>query len=338
MGHQEIKLAVAGLDEETIAALDGDWSEFPPARRAAFALARQLTYEPYRVGDAEIDRLRKDYTDLQILEMVFSIAGNNTINRWKEGTGVPQEKEGINFLRGVDKPPDPKRPLPIKSFLTPTPEKYKDAVSKVAPVQFDERTDKPTRLTVCRRPALESREETAKALEACRQRTPRLPLVEVDKARELLGKDWPQGPLPQWVRLLANFPRDGKARIVSLRAAEEEGDLPPLLKAQVSWIVARQDRAWYAAGLARQRLKGLGWSDDRIYQLDGSWKDFTPAERALFTVARKLAASPIVLTDDEVALALKLTGPREVVQLISYTTGRAFFDRVTEAAGLQLEE
>jgi hypothetical protein len=33
-----------------------------------------------------------------------------------------------------------------------------------------------------------------------------------------------------------------------------------------------------------------------------------------------------------------LAGPRDVVQLISYTTGRASFDRITEAAGLQLEE
>ena len=60
-------------------------------------------------------------------------------------------------------------------------------------------------------------------------------------------------------------------------------------------------------------------------------------ERALFTVARKLAASPVVLTDDDVALALKLAGPRDVVQLISYVTNRASFDRITEAAGLQLE-
>jgi hypothetical protein len=44
-----------------------------------------------------------------------------------------------------------------------------------------------------------------------------------------------------------------------------------------------------------------------------------------------------VLTDDDVARALKATGPREVVQLIHYTTGRAFFNRLTEAAGLQLE-
>ncbi len=161
--------------------------------------------------------------------------------------------------------------------------------------------------------------------------------MEETKARAILADDCPQGSLPQWVRLLANFPRDGKSRIVGLRAADEKGDLKPLLKAQVSWIIARHDRAWYAVGEAKRRLKELGWSDERIYQLDGNWAGFTPAERTLFTLARQLAASPIVLTDEEVTRALKLTGPREVVQLISYTTGRAFFDRVTEAAGLRLE-
>jgi hypothetical protein len=162
--------------------------------------------------------------------------------------------------------------------------------------------------------------------------------VPEDKARSIAPGDWPKGPPPQWVRLLASFPRDGKSRITGLRAAEDKGDLTPRLKAQVSWIIARQDRAWYAVGEAQRRLKELGCSDTEIYNLDGDWADFTPAERALFTVARQLAASPIVLTDDEVERTLKLTGPREVVQLISYTTGRSFFDRVTEAAGLQLEK
>ena len=79
---------------------------------------------------------------------------------------------------------------------------------------------------------------------------------------------------------------------------------------------ARQDRF-------RQRLKELGWSDDQIYTLDGSWEAFTPAERAMFLAAKKLAASPIVLTDADVAQALKLTSPRDVVQLIRYVTTRA---------------
>ena len=326
------------MKEEEIAALDGDWTEFPADRRAAFALARKITLEPHRVGDADIDSLRKHYTDLQILEIIFSVSGKNSMNRWKEGAGVPQSKDGSGFLRRASKPPPPDRLLPVESFLTPTPEKFKDRVSKVAPLATDTAGGEPSRLAVCKRPPLESRAEVEKALEACRKRTPRLPLVAEAKARTILPADWPQGPLPQWVRLLANFPRDGKGRIVALRAAEASGNLKPLLKAQVSWIIARQDRARYAIGKAKRRLRELGVSEEQIYKLDGSWEDFTPAERALFTVARKLAATPIVLTDDDVAQALKLTSPREVVQLIDYTTGRAFFDRVTEAAGLQLEE
>ncbi len=88
---------------------------------------------------------------------------------------------------------------------------------------------------------------------------------------------------------------------------------------------------------SKRRLKEQGISDDQIYDLDGSWDSFTPAERSLFTVARNLAASPIVLTDNEVTEAIKLNSPREVVQLIHYVTGRAFFNRVTEAAGLPAE-
>jgi len=46
----------------------------------------------------------------------------------------------------------------------------------------------------------------------------------------------------------------------------------------------------------------------------------------------------VVLTDADVAQAVKLAGARDVVQLISYTTNRASFDRLTESAGLQLEK
>jgi hypothetical protein len=333
-----MKLAVAGLKEDEIAALDGDWAEFTPAQRAAFALARKLTYEPYRITDADIHGLRKHFTDLQILEMVLSVAGNNALNRWKEGVGVPQSKDLSGFLRKAETPPTLDHLLPTKSFLTPTSEKYQNAVSKVAPLRLDTPTEESSRLVFCHPLPLEDRVEVEKALAICRERTPRLPLVDETTARRILPNDWPRDPLPQWVRLLANFPKEGKSRLLSLRAAEEKGDLTPLLKAQVSWIVARQDRAWYALGVAKHRLGQLGWSEDEVYKLDGSWAEFTPAERALFTMARKLAGAPIVLTDEDVARAVKLVGPRDVVQLISYTTNRASFDRITEAAGLQLEK
>jgi alkylhydroperoxidase family enzyme len=331
-----MKLAVAGLKEEEIAALDGDWLEFSPVERAAFAFARKLTYEPYRIGDVDINELRKHFKDLQILEMTLSIAGNNAINRWKEGIGVPQSKDLSSFARRSEKPAAADGHLPVKSFLTPTPEPYRTKITKVAPVLRDAQTSAAKDVCVSSRPPLEAPGEVEKMLDSCRKRTPRLPLAPERLARSLLPAGSPQGPLPQWVLLLANFPTDGKSRVAGIHAAEEKGNLTPLLKAQVSWIIARQDRAWYALGETQRRLRALHQSDQQIYQLDGDWSGFDPATRALFTVAKKLAASPMVLAADDVAQAVKLAGPRDVVQLIHYTTVRAAFNRITEVAGLQL--
>ncbi len=295
-----------------------------------------MSFEPHLIGDGDIQSLRKHYTDLQILEMIVSVAGNNSTNRWKEGAGIPQSKSSANFLRSATKAQPMGRPLPIETYLTPTSDRYASRVTSTAPLASDD-AGRPTRLTVQKRPPLAPRSDVQRALADCRQRTTRLPLVDEAKAKEIVAEAWPHQRVPQWVRLLANFPREGKSRISTLRRGDEEGDLSPLLKAQVSWIIARQDRAWYAVGQSQRRLKDLGWSDDQVYTLDGDWQGFTAAERAQFTLARDLAASPIVLTDSDVAEALKQTSPRDVVQLITYTTGRSFFDRVTEAAGLQLE-
>jgi alkylhydroperoxidase family enzyme len=338
LGHQEQKLAAAGFSEDQIAALDFDWERFTPAHQAAFGYARKLTYEPHKIGDADIEKLREHYTDLQIHEMTMSVAGNNSINRWKEGTGVPQSASGGNFFRRAEGALPKDRALPIESFLTPTPAEFEKTVTKVAPLQRDAKTGSPSRLAVSTRPALETCDAVEAALENCRHRKARLPLVSEGEARAVLGDVAPEGALPQWIRLFANFPNEARIRVPNLRSAEEKGDLTPVLKAQVSWIIARQDRAWYATGLAQARLRQLGQTDDQIYALDGGWNDFTPAERALFTAARKLAATPVVLIDDDVQEAMKQTGPREVVQLITYVTGRALFDRITEAAGLQLEQ
>ena len=322
LGHQEGKLLNAGMTEDEIAALDGDWVGLSEKDRAAYAFARKFTLSPHTMTDADVAGLKRHFTEMQVLEMVLSMAGNNQINRWKEGAGVPQGRGGMSGRRTADaKAEKPKEDKP-HSYDTPTSDAYK---AKVAAV-----TDGATGIacpTVCVRPPLEPAEA---GLTAARNRTPRLPLVDEAKAKEVVG----DGPAPQWVRLLANFPQAGKGRVLAQRTAEDKGDLSPLTKAQVSWVVARQDRAWYAAEEARKRLLGLGQTEADIAKLDGDWKDCTPADRARFVLAKNLAASPVVLTDADVAEAVKQIGPRDTVQLISYVTVRASFDRITEAAGL----
>jgi hypothetical protein len=113
----------------------------------------------------------------------------------------------------------------------------------------------------------------------------------------------------------------------------------------MDWVIARQDRAWYAAALALEQMREAGIPQDQIDLLDREIKtadlstgDSKPEdhERAILLIARNLAASPIVLTDRQVELAVKLVGPRAVTQAINYTAYRAAFDRITEAAGLGL--
>jgi alkylhydroperoxidase family enzyme len=338
LGHQEQKLSAVGMTDDQIAALDFDWLQYPEDERAAFAYARKITWEPHRLSDADFSALREHYTDLQILEMTLSTAWNNAINRWKEGLGVPQEQRGEMFFsnKSADIPAD--RPLPLESFLTPTSDEYQSSVSLIATVGDDARTGAQAAGGINTRAPLESRADVQAKLSSISHREPRLPLVDEAKTRELLGDAAPEGTIPNWMRLLANFPNDGLGRAAACNEIESEaGVLSPLTKAQVAWIVARQDRAWYATGLAFQRLRALGQSEDDIYALDGDWSQFPSDQRAVFTFARALANTPIALTDSQFAEVLSQSGPETCVQLINYTVGRVYFDRVTEAAGLPLE-
>ena len=81
----------------------------------------------------------------------------------------------------------------------------------------------------------------------------------------------------------------------------------------------------------------LGQSEDQIFRLDGDRTTWSEADQALFTFAQHLAASPIALTDEDAVLALKLNSPAQVVQTINHVASCAYFNRVTEAAGLALE-
>lgn len=330
IGHQESKLLAAGRSEDEIAALDGDWASHSPAERAAFAYARKLSYEPHLISDADIEALRQHYSDLEILEMTVSIGRNQIMNRSHEAVGAAQRRDEGGYSRSEDP-----NQLPRGSYLTPTSDRFRNLVTTTAPVVFE--NGAPTRRVVSQRPPLESWSEVEKALEACRTRKPRLPLVDEATARRVLGENAPEGALPAWILLLANFPSDGVGHVNTVLSTEQHGDISPLLKAQLAWIVARQDRAWYAAAEALARLRKQGQSDEQIQLLDGDWKSFSDRDRALFRVAKKLAASPVVLTDSDVANAVSVAGPRDTVQAMNYATIRSFFNRVTEAAGLPCE-
>jgi alkylhydroperoxidase family enzyme len=332
LGHQEIKLAGTGLSDDQIAALDVNWSDFTPAEQAAFAFTRKLTYEPHAVTDQDVAALRKHYTDLQTLEIIFTVAGNNATNRWTGSLAIPPEPDGTGMLRsGGDTKGE------YRTFLRPTSDRFKDTVSIVAPLGEVRKGETAARPVAAKRPAPEDRAAVDAALAACRGRAPLLPLVEEEKARALLPADWPKEALPGWVRLLANFPKHGIARAASLRQAETKGNLLPRLKALVAWVSARHDRAWYALGQARLRLLNLGMKEDALYAAENG-EGLGEAEKLAVDFAAKLSARPFDVCDDDFTQLRKHYKDTEVAELIYHTGNAVFFNRLTEAARLRLED
>ncbi len=317
LGHQEQKLLSAGLDDDRIAALDGDWGQFTPAEQAAFAFTRKLTYEPYLIGDDDIARLKAHYNDAQVFEIVSLVSRYNSTNRWTDSLGIPQEDH--------------------RNFKTPTVEKYRRFVTTVAPVDPSKPKGTSAPAAMAQRPPLESRGDVEAALAQCQKRTPRIPLADESAARALLPDDYPAGALPQWVRLMLDNAKAGAGSVASYRILAEKGRLNPKMRAQMAWVAARHDRAWYALGQARQRLRTLGQNDTEIFALDNPTEGFTPAEQQVFKFSRKLTVAPQLIVDSDIARLREHFSDSEVAEIVHRVTTAAYFDRLTESAGLQLE-
>ena len=318
LGHQEYKLSAAGLTDDEIAALDGDWDALTPNLRAAVLFTRQLTVAPHTVTPADVAALAKHFTPNQCSEIVLAVGGFNAMNRWTDGLNIPGEASGEFFGKEGKK---------VASFGTPASPKYADFVSKVA--ALPEKCVKASAPAWPARPKLEDRAAVEAAWAATR--TPLLPVAPDAKA---LGFET---TAPNWAKLLAVFPGSMKGRAAGLKAGMEAGKLSPRLKAGVAWVAAREDRAWYALAVARDRLKATGMTDDQVFGLDGDAAALPEKERRALAFARKLSAAPATVTDTDVEALRKEFTDFEVAELVHHVCNAAFFDRVTETARLPLD-
>jgi len=299
-----------------LAALDGDWAEFDDAQRAAFAFARKLSFEPYSVTDADLAPLKSHYNDKQLVEIVNAIAGFNATNRW---TGPLRIKQDVLF-----------------KFVRPTSEKYSTGISKVISVDTTADTAGSVAPRPRPRPKLESMQEVHAAIITAATRTPRLSLATQEETQALLEESSNDEPAPQWVRLLATLGKSGAERITSYKAVLEKGTLSPRTKAMIAYTAARNDRAWYALGLAVHRLMKEGLTHEQIVALDNPEAITDEKDRETLVFARRITVDPAQITDADFAKMRKLFSDKEVAEILYQTTQAAFFNRLTEAANLQL--
>lgn len=318
LGHQESGLANRGMTDDQLAALDGDWSEFDPARQAAFKFASKLSFEPYAITDKDVDALRAHYTEPQVVEIINAVAGFNSTNRW---TGPLRIKQDVLF-----------------QFTRPTSPSFATKVTRVAPTAAPAGEKGMAAPKSRQRPALESSQEVAKALDAARQRSPRVKLADESATRELLSEQLAGQAPQQWMQLLATMPKSAAEKVTSFQAVFDKGTLDPRSKAIIMYVGARNDRAWYALGHAIARLKKLGFSDEQIAALDQPEKLASQADRELVQFARQITVDPALIDDEDFARMRKLMDDKKVAEVVYVTTQAAFFDRLTEGAGLKLEQ
>jgi hypothetical protein len=100
MGHSEMLLAVAGLNEKALdlrtrRLASGDWSSFPPAERAAFAFARKQGREPWRITAADMQGLIDHFGKERALDVLWWACRCHYMTRVADAFQIPLERENV---------------------------------------------------------------------------------------------------------------------------------------------------------------------------------------------------------------------------------------------------
>ncbi len=311
LGHQELKLRRVGMTDDQIASLDCKWEVFPKAERAAMEFTHKLTMSPQSIGEVDIAKLKSHYSDKEVIDITYTVARYNAVNRWTASTGIPQDQSfGGEEHSQLD---------------TPTSAEFTNIPSKVAP------TDVPPRAE------WESMDAVLSALEAARARTPVVALPSIATAQKVLAADTPGVTPPMWLQAIADLP-------VALdawrqrQAMVRDGKTDATLRALIAWVSARENRAWYAAGHARTRVLALGGNDAALASFSAlELFASQPGHAEALRFARKLTSAPHTIVDADVARLKDHFSDYEVAEIIQITCDANAFDRYTEALRLPLE-
>jgi hypothetical protein len=110
MGHCEMLLAVAGLDDKAVKErvrrlANDDWSGFPAADRAAFAFARKQATDPSAVTPADLEELKRLFGPVRALDVLWWACRCHYMTRVADAFQLPLERDNV-----FAKPPAPKKP------------------------------------------------------------------------------------------------------------------------------------------------------------------------------------------------------------------------------------
>jgi hypothetical protein len=109
MGHTQMLLAVAGLNQEQVEERSarlarGEWSTFTPGEQAAFAFARKQSVEPWNLNDEDITLLVHRLGPERAIDVIWWSSRCHFMTRVADAFQLPLEKENV-FQRPAAPPP-----------------------------------------------------------------------------------------------------------------------------------------------------------------------------------------------------------------------------------------
>jgi alkylhydroperoxidase family enzyme len=100
MGHTEMLLAVAGLDQDEIAErcrklAEGDWSQIPPGQRTALVFAHKQAKTPCDINDEDVQRLVDHFGTERALDVIWWSCRCHFMTRVADGFQLPLERDNV---------------------------------------------------------------------------------------------------------------------------------------------------------------------------------------------------------------------------------------------------
>lgn len=100
MGHSEMLLAVAGLDDGRVKALTvklakGNLESFSEPERLAFRFAKKLTLKPGSVTDADVRNLVAAHGRHRAIDIIWQVAWSNYMTRVADVLQLPLEPTNV---------------------------------------------------------------------------------------------------------------------------------------------------------------------------------------------------------------------------------------------------
>ena len=100
MGHTEMLLAVAGLNEAAVSErtnqlASGDWSKFSPGDRLAFAFVRKQAKTPWSITDSGVRELINHFGTERAIDILWWAARCHYMTRVADAFQLPLERENV---------------------------------------------------------------------------------------------------------------------------------------------------------------------------------------------------------------------------------------------------